>query len=294
MESCREAGRARSVRRGPAASQAVGLCPGRVRRAGELHARRRDPHAGGAGRHRGRGVRARPLLRSRRAGTVHHAGAGLRLPGSRLQRERRSTSHARARDGLPCRFEVARVPPLPRGTFEVVLLLETMLAFPDKRTLLEGDLGSAHGRRAIRVHARGGPAADRPGASTHARRRHGLADPARGDARAAGAGRAGRPLAGGLQPVPPRHGGLADRCVHRRRGGDRRADRPPGAGRPGRRPPAVERVAGDGTRPQVRDRGGEAAGSGPRPARDRVRLRRLTPRGARMSINHLECPNRAA
>jgi len=39
--------------------------------------------------------------------------------------------------GLPCRFEVARVPPLPPGTFDVVLLLETMLAFPDKGTLLE-------------------------------------------------------------------------------------------------------------------------------------------------------------
>ena len=39
--------------------------------------------------------------------------------------------------GLPCRFEVARVPPLPPGPFDVVLLLETMLAFPDKETLLE-------------------------------------------------------------------------------------------------------------------------------------------------------------
>jgi SAM-dependent methyltransferase len=38
--------------------------------------------------------------------------------------------------GLPCRFEVGRVPPLPRGTFDVVLLLETMLAFPDKETLV--------------------------------------------------------------------------------------------------------------------------------------------------------------
>ena len=38
--------------------------------------------------------------------------------------------------GLPCRFEVARVPPLPPGTFDVVLLLETMLAFPDKTTLV--------------------------------------------------------------------------------------------------------------------------------------------------------------
>src|ERR687898_587297 len=34
--------------------------------------------------------------------------------------------------GLPCRFEVAEVPPLPAGTFDVVLLLETMLAFGDK------------------------------------------------------------------------------------------------------------------------------------------------------------------
>jgi ubiquinone/menaquinone biosynthesis C-methylase UbiE len=33
---------------------------------------------------------------------------------------------------LPCRFEQAHVPPLPEGRFDVVLLLETMLAFPDK------------------------------------------------------------------------------------------------------------------------------------------------------------------
>ena len=39
--------------------------------------------------------------------------------------------------GLPCRFEVARVPPLPSGTFDVVLLLETMLAFRDKAQLVE-------------------------------------------------------------------------------------------------------------------------------------------------------------
>jgi SAM-dependent methyltransferase len=40
-----------------------------------------------------------------------------------------------ARD-LPCRFEVAHVPPLPAGSFDVVLLLETMLAFADKETLV--------------------------------------------------------------------------------------------------------------------------------------------------------------
>jgi ubiquinone/menaquinone biosynthesis C-methylase UbiE len=36
---------------------------------------------------------------------------------------------------LPCRFEQAHLPPLPEGDYEVVLLLETMLAFPDKEAL---------------------------------------------------------------------------------------------------------------------------------------------------------------
>src|SRR5918995_38964 len=45
---------------------------------------------------------------------------------------------ARERAGdLPCDFEVARIPPLPPGPFDVVLLFETMLAFPDKESLLE-------------------------------------------------------------------------------------------------------------------------------------------------------------
>jgi SAM-dependent methyltransferase len=44
---------------------------------------------------------------------------------------------ARERAGdLSCRFEVVRIPPIPPGPFEVVLLLETMLAFPDKELLL--------------------------------------------------------------------------------------------------------------------------------------------------------------
>jgi SAM-dependent methyltransferase len=38
---------------------------------------------------------------------------------------------------LPCRFEQAHIPPLPEGRFEVVLLLETMLAFPDKHALAD-------------------------------------------------------------------------------------------------------------------------------------------------------------
>jgi len=44
---------------------------------------------------------------------------------------------ARERAGdLSCRFEVAQVPPLPAGAFDVVLLLETMLAFEDKDALV--------------------------------------------------------------------------------------------------------------------------------------------------------------
>src|SRR3954447_10773322 len=44
---------------------------------------------------------------------------------------------ARERAGdLPCRFEVARVPPVRPGPYDVVLLFETMLAFPDKGTLI--------------------------------------------------------------------------------------------------------------------------------------------------------------
>src|ERR1700722_18430989 len=37
---------------------------------------------------------------------------------------------------LPCRFEQAHLPPLPKGRFEVVFLLETMLGFPGKEALV--------------------------------------------------------------------------------------------------------------------------------------------------------------
>jgi SAM-dependent methyltransferase len=44
---------------------------------------------------------------------------------------------ARERAGdLPCRFETAHIPPLPAGPFDVVLLLETMLAFEDKDAMV--------------------------------------------------------------------------------------------------------------------------------------------------------------
>jgi SAM-dependent methyltransferase len=45
---------------------------------------------------------------------------------------------ARQRAGhLRCEFEVSRIPPIPSGPFDVVLLLETMLAFPEKAPLLQ-------------------------------------------------------------------------------------------------------------------------------------------------------------
>jgi SAM-dependent methyltransferase len=45
---------------------------------------------------------------------------------------------ARRRAGdLPCRFEVGRIPPIPPGPFDVVILLETLLAFPEKEPLLK-------------------------------------------------------------------------------------------------------------------------------------------------------------
>src|ERR1700744_3152089 len=63
---------------------------------------------------------------------------------------------ARQRAGrAPCRFEVARIPPIPSGPFDVVLLLETMLAFREKGPLVQeisGALGCG-GRVAFTVEA---------------------------------------------------------------------------------------------------------------------------------------------
>jgi SAM-dependent methyltransferase len=44
--------------------------------------------------------------------------------------------------GLSCRFEVARIPPVPAGSFDVVLLLEAVLAFRDKDALLRTIAGA--------------------------------------------------------------------------------------------------------------------------------------------------------
>jgi SAM-dependent methyltransferase len=57
---------------------------------------------------------------------------GVDLSSSAIDIARESTGD------LPCRFEVSRVPPIPPGPFAVVLLFETMLAFPEKEELLQG------------------------------------------------------------------------------------------------------------------------------------------------------------
>src|SRR5882757_2369991 len=63
---------------------------------------------------------------------------------------------ARRRAGdLSCRFEVGRIPPIPAGPFDVVILLETLLAFAEKEPLLReisGALG-AGGRFACTFEA---------------------------------------------------------------------------------------------------------------------------------------------
>lgn len=56
---------------------------------------------------------------------------GVDLSASAIDIARESTGD------LPCRFEVSQVPPLPPGPFDVVLLFETMLAFPEKEMLLK-------------------------------------------------------------------------------------------------------------------------------------------------------------
>jgi sarcosine/dimethylglycine N-methyltransferase len=92
---------------------------------------------------------------------------GVAGPGRLITRELSSTylgvdgsaaAVALAREraaGLPCRFRVCSVPPVPPGRYDVVLLLETMLAFPDKAALVR-DVSAAlrvGGRFAFTIEA---------------------------------------------------------------------------------------------------------------------------------------------
>ena len=68
-------------------------------------------------------------------GRMITAETGCRYLGVDQSASSLATARELAGD-LPCRFEQAHLPPLPRGQFEVVLLLETMLAFPGKEPLV--------------------------------------------------------------------------------------------------------------------------------------------------------------
>jgi SAM-dependent methyltransferase len=68
-------------------------------------------------------------------GRMITAESGCRYLGVDHSASALATAQERA-GNLPCRFEQAHLPPLPGGRFEVVVLLETMLAFPDKEALV--------------------------------------------------------------------------------------------------------------------------------------------------------------
>jgi SAM-dependent methyltransferase len=59
-----------------------------------------------------------------------YLGVDVSAPAIALARQRAADA------GLACAFRVGVVPPLPAGGFDVVLLLETLLAFADKESLL--------------------------------------------------------------------------------------------------------------------------------------------------------------
>jgi SAM-dependent methyltransferase len=64
---------------------------------------------------------------------------------------------ALARERVDGRFMVAQVPPLPTGAFDVVLLLETMLAFADKDALVHAVAGALHPRGRFAFTLEAGP-----------------------------------------------------------------------------------------------------------------------------------------
>src|SRR5579864_2012315 len=67
-------------------------------------------------------------------GRMITAESGCRYLGVDHSASALATARQLAGD-LPCRFAQAHLPPLPEGRFEVIFLLETMLAFPDKEAL---------------------------------------------------------------------------------------------------------------------------------------------------------------
>jgi len=68
-------------------------------------------------------------------GRLITAESGCRYVGVDYSAEALAIARDLAGD-LPCVFERRHVPPLPDGRFDVVLLLETLLAFPDKAAVV--------------------------------------------------------------------------------------------------------------------------------------------------------------
>jgi SAM-dependent methyltransferase len=90
------------------------------------------------------GVGGPGLLLTRHFGCTYH-GVDASAAAVRIARERAG--------GLTCRFDVYEIPPLPPGRYDVVVLLETLLAFADKERLLRGicDVLPIGGRLAFTV-----------------------------------------------------------------------------------------------------------------------------------------------
>ena len=193
--------------------------------------------------------------------TVLDLCCGIAGPGRLLMRElgcdylgvdasASAVALARERAGdLPCRFAVARVPPLPAGPFDVVLLLETMLAFEDKDALVREIAAALRpgGRFAFTLEE-GAPltAAERaamPNSDTV------WLTPL--DEMTASLERAGLAVTW-LEDHSRAHRATAQALAARTPDAGSPRRRPPGGGRPGRRPPPVGRVAGRGTRPEAR------------------------------------------
>ena len=164
--------------------------------------------------------RARPVLRSRGAGTVPHPRARLRLRRRGLERERRRhRARARRRPAMPVRR--SRGSRRSRPERSRWCSCSRRCSLPRQGAAAGSGLPCAPPRGAVRVHARGGRTVERVGARAHARRRHRLAHPARRDARVARRGRSQRSVAGRLERVTLRNGRSAGGRLRRGRGRDR-------------------------------------------------------------------------
>lgn len=84
---------------------------------------------------------------------------GCRYLGVDVDGDAVAVARSRA-GGLPCRYRIQQVPPLPPGQFDVILLLETMLAFPDKRRLLAAVAVALHPAGRFACTLEEGPALD--------------------------------------------------------------------------------------------------------------------------------------